>query len=170
MTITIRTYRDDDIETGRRLWEQLTEWHREIYKNPSIGGSEPGLQFDAHLERVGADRIWFAETDGEIVGMAGLIPENKDGSPEVEPIIVVPEARGTGVGRILIEHVFTVARELGARDVAVSAVGRNAEAIRFYHDMGFDIISYVDLFHDLRPASEQPWREGETIAGRAFRV
>ena len=170
MTVTIRSYRDDDLETGRNLWEQLTKWHRELYDPPGIGGADPGLQFDGHLALVGTDRIWFAETDGAVVGMVGLIPENKDGSPEVEPIVVVPGARGSGVGRLLVEHVFTVARDQGAREVVVSAVGRNAEAIRFYHDMGFDTIGYVELFHDLRDESEQRWRDGETIAGRSFRV
>lgn len=128
------------------------------------------MQFDAHLGAVGTDRIWFAEIDGEVVGMVGLIPENKDGSPEVEPIIVVPDARRTGVGRLLIEHVLAVAREMGAREPVVGAVGRNAKAIRFYHDLGFDAIGYVELFHDLRAESEQRWRDGETIADRRFRV
>jgi GNAT superfamily N-acetyltransferase len=166
----IRTYRDSDLETCRELWVQLTERHREIYEAPTIGGDSPGLQFDGHLARVGADRIWLDEVDGNVVGMVGLIPENDEGSPEIEPVIVVPAARGTGVGRRLVEHVLDVARELGARDIVVRAVGRNAGAIRFYHEMGFDAIGYVELFHDLRPAADQPWRDGETITDRRFRV
>lgn len=166
----IRSYRDTDLGTCRELWVQLTKRHREIYETESIGGDNPGLQFDAHLATVGAERIWLAEDDGRVVGMVGLIPENKDGSPEIEPLIVTPEARGSGVGRRLVEHAIEAARELGARDVAVSAVGRNAEAIRFYHELGFDTIGYVELFRDLRPREDQPWRDGETIAGRRFRV
>lgn len=166
----IRSYRDSDLETCRELWVQLTERHREIYETDTIGGEDPGLQFDGHLARVGAERIWLDEVDGEVVGMVGLIPENHDGSPEIEPVIVVPQARGIGVGRRLVEHVVDVAREIGARDVVVSAVGRNAEAIRFYHEMGFDTIGYVELSHDLRPREDQPWRDGETFAGRRFRV
>ena len=165
----IRGYRDSDLETCRSLWVQLTEWHREIYDSPKIGGDNPGLQFDGHLERIGADRIWLAEVDGRVVGMVGLMPENEDGDLEMEPLIVSPEARGSGIGRRLVEHVFAVARELG-RDVMVRAVGRNAEAIRFYHEMGFDAIGYVELFHDSRPESDQPWLDGETVADRRFRV
>lgn len=40
----------------------------------------------------------------------------------------------------------------------------------FCHDLGFDTIGYVELFRDLRPTTEQPWRDGETIADRRFRV
>lgn len=166
----IRSYRDDDLEICRELWLQLTERHREIYETANIGGDNPGLQFDAHLDRVGREHIWVAELEGRVVGMAGMIPENHDGSPELEPIIVLPEARGSGIGRQLVEQVFAAARAMGSRDVVVSAVGRNEEAIRFYHEMGFDVIGYVEMFHDFRPRSEQPWRDGEEIADRRFRV
>lgn len=165
----IRSYREDDLEICRELWVQLTERHREIYESPGIGGDNPGLQFDAHLDRVGPEHIWLAELEGKVVGMVGMIPENHDGSPELEPIIVLPEARGTGTGRQLVEQVLAAARAMGARELVVSAVGRNAEAIRFYHEMGFDVIGYVEMFHDFRPTAEQSWRDGETIADRRFR-
>jgi GNAT superfamily N-acetyltransferase len=166
----IRSYRPDDLETCRALWVQLTEWHRSIYDSPTIGGDDPGRQFDDHLAKVGPEHIWLAEIDGRVVGMVGLIIETGEGSPEIEPVIVVPQSRGTGVGRQLVEHVLEIARGLGLRDVTVRAVGRNAEAIRFYHGLGFDTIGYVELFHDLRPVGEQPWRDGETVAGRRFQV
>ena len=167
----IRNYRDDDLQTCRDLWVRLIEWHQEIYETSNIvGGDKSGAQFDAHLNLVGAERIWLAEEAGVVVGMVGLMPENDEGSPEIEPLIVTPEARGTGVGRQLVEHVLEVARDLGVRDVIVRAVGRNAEALRFYHEMGFDMIGYVELSNDLRPKDEQLWRDGETIADRRFRV
>ena len=61
-------------------------------------------------------------------------------------------------------------QDLGLRDVNVHVVGRNAEAIRFYHDVGFDIIGHFELFYDTSPHDEQLWRDGETVAGRRFRV
>lgn len=166
----IRGYRAGDLETCRSLWDELTEWHRTIYNSPTIGGDDPGLQFDEHLAKVGPEHIWLAEIEGEAVGMVGLIIETAEGSPEIEPVIVVPQARGTGIGRQLVEHVLEIARGLGVLDVTVRVVGRNAEALRFYHELGFDTIGYIELFHDLRPTTEQPWREGETIADRRFGV
>lgn len=166
----IRSYDDEDLQTCRELWVYLTEHHRELYNSPGIGGDNPGLQFDDHLARVGAEHIWLAEAEGTVVGMAGLIPENPDGSAELEPIVVLPEARGRGVGQELVEHVLRVAREKGSREVVVRAVGRNAESMRFYHEMGFDTLGYVEFIHDFRPIAEQPWRLGERIADRRFRV
>ncbi len=170
MTVHIRSYEDGDLEVGRNLWVQLTEWHRGIYDAPGIGGDNPGLQFDEHPNKVGSERIWLAESDGEIVGMTGLEPGRDEGTLQIEPLIVVPEARGSGVGRALVEHLISVIKGLGLRDLNVSVVGRNAEAIRFYHEMGFDTIGYIELFLDTTAATEQMWRDGESLAGRSFRV
>ncbi len=38
-----------DREACRALWRELTECHRTIYGDPSIGGDDPGLYFDEHL-------------------------------------------------------------------------------------------------------------------------
>ena len=105
---------------------------------PGIGGDQPGLQFDEHLAEVGAENIWLAESNGEIVGMTGLIV--REGEGELEAIIVSPGHRAKGIGRRLAEAVIKGAREKGLRRVIVKPVGRNASAIQFFHAMGFDIL------------------------------
>jgi hypothetical protein len=82
----IRPYQPGDLESCRALWVELTEWHRHIYQSPAIGGDEPGLQFDEHLDRVGAEHLWVAEVDGRVVGLAGLIPGDR--AAELEPVVV----------------------------------------------------------------------------------
>ena len=166
----IRTYVDSDLDACRDLWAHLTETHRQIYDAPEIGGDNPGMQFDEHLAKVGRERIWVAEEAETIVGMIGLQPGYEEGGVEIEPIVVAPEARGTGVGRALVQHVIEVVKGMELRDLSVHVVGRNAEAIRFYHDVGFDVIGHVELLHDTSPRSDQPWRDGETVAGKRFRV
>ena len=166
----IRTYRETDLEGCRQLWVELTEWHRTIYQAPSIGGDDPGKQFDAHLAKVGSERVWVAEQGDAVVGMIGLQPGYDEGTVEVEPLVVAAAARGNGIGTALVEHVISQVQKMGLRDVNVHVVGRNAEAIRFYHDVGFDVIGHVELFYDTRPRDEQPWRDGETVSGRRFRI
>ena len=46
--------------------------------------------------------------------------------------------------------------------------GRNADAIRIFHSLGFDVVTRVELTYDL--GSGDRWREGEELAGRTFRV
>lgn len=166
----IRPYRETDLAACRELWAQLTEWHRKIYEAPSIGGDDPGRLFDAHLAKVGKERLWVADREGRVTGLIGLQPGSDEGTLEIEPLVVSSEARNSGVGKALVAHVVAVVKDMGLHDVNVRAVGRNAEAIQFYHDAGFNVIGYVELFHDTRPSDEQRWRDGETIAGRRFRV
>jgi putative acetyltransferase len=168
--VQIRNYAPTDLEPCRELWVHLTQWHRDIYQAPSIGGDDPGKIFDEHLAKVGNERIWLAVLEGSVVGMIGLQPGYDEGTLEIEPMVVSPEARGQGVGKALVEHVVEVVQGMGMHDLNVHVVGRNAEAIRFYHDAGFNVIGHFELFLDTRPPDKQPWREGEMIAGRSFRV
>jgi GNAT superfamily N-acetyltransferase len=164
----IRNFEQSDLEAARSLWVDLTEWHRQIYDTPTIGGDDPGRKFDEHLERVGPDHVWLAERGGRVVGMTALIPH--DGNAELEPIVVAPDCRGRGIGEALARTVLAAARARGDRQLITQPVARNDSALRFFHHVGFDALGQLELIMDLRPAEEQVWRPGVTLAGRAFRV
>lgn len=163
---SIRRYRPEDLEQCRSLWTDLTAWHRQLYADQSIGGSHPGAGFDAHLADVGPERIWVAEQEGRVLGMAGMIVRGK--KVELEPLTVRAGCRGAGIGRELAEAVLSAARAEGAEQVVVRPTGRNADAIRVFHALGFDVVSRVELVHDLREGDR--WRDSEDYAGRRFRV
>lgn len=164
--VTIRRYRPEDLEDCRSLCADLTGWHRDLYRDPTIGGEDPGSGFDSHLAEFGAERIWVAEQDGRVVGLAGMIVSGR--KAELEPLSVRAGCRGIGIGRQLAEAVIAAARKEGARQLFVRPTGRNAEAIRVFHTLGFDVLSRVELVYDL--TGDERWREGEDIAGRTFRV
>jgi GNAT superfamily N-acetyltransferase len=163
---SIREYHPADREACRQLWVDLTQHHRDIYGTDAIGGEIPGDLFDEHLSAVGPGNIWVADEGGEVVGMTGLIVDGTDG--EVEPMIVAPAHRGSGIGRALLEHVVTVARGRGLRTLSARPVGRNSGAIATFHDAGFDVLGHIELMLDI--AGDRIWNEGETLAGREFRV
>ncbi len=164
----IRNYNARDLESCRALWVELTEWHREIYQSPGIGGANPGLQFDEHLETVGAENIWVAELDAQIVGLTGLIPG--EGEAELEPLVVSKSHRGQGIGQQLAETVIQTAQERGVGQLKVRPVGRNVQAIQFFHAQGFNILGHIELFMDFASGKEDLWRHGEQLAGKKFRV
>ena len=165
--VTVRGYADGDLEACRGLWVELTEQHRQIYDAPWIGGDDPGSQFDTHLGRVGADQLRMAEVDGVVVGLTGLQP--MDEGIEIEPVVVATSHRGRGIGHLLIETAITGGVAAGHKVVSVGVVGRNREAIEFYHAMGLDVVGEIELIYDTRPGADQRWKPGDAIAGLPFR-
>jgi GNAT superfamily N-acetyltransferase len=163
--VIVRVYRPGDLDACRALWAELTETHRELYDDPTIGGDDPGRQFDAHLAATGSDRIWVAEAAGQVIGLAGLLLEGD--RAELEPVVVTRSHRGAGVGRLLAAAVIEAARGAGARRLAVRPTGRNAAAIRFLHGIGFDVLGRVELQIEL---VDRPRRRRERIADRDFLV
>src|SRR5262249_38638776 len=125
--------------------------------------------FDEHLERAGAGNIWVAQDDsGQLVGMAGLV--SGENSAELEPLVVASGHRSRGIGRKLAEAVIARAHRSGARTVEGRPAARNAQAIRFFHGIGLDVLGQLELLLDLVEREPELWREGERLADRTFRV
>jgi GNAT superfamily N-acetyltransferase len=165
--IAVRDYASADYGACRRLWVELTEHHRRIYEDPSIGGDDPGVGFDDYLalsERVAS---WVADLDGSVVGLTGLLHRGRSG--EVEPVVVADRLRSRGVGRLLIERVVTEAVARGYEYLAIRPVARNVSAIRRFHDAGFQTLGgHVDLTMDLADRRHR-WLDGPRLHGRDFR-
>jgi GNAT superfamily N-acetyltransferase len=144
--INVRAYQATDRESCRRLWRELAEYHREIYNDYSIGWECPEDYFDMHLAKVGADRIWVATVDSSVVGFAGLVVEGEE--VKLDPIVVGKPFRRKGIGKKLVKLAISEAQKLGAKHLNVEPVARNAEAIKFYRELGFANVGYVQLFID----------------------
>jgi len=165
--VTVRGYEERDREACRALWRELTQWHRDLYEDESIGADrDAGDFFDEHLEHVGPERIWVAELEGAVVGFVGLIVDGQVG--ELEPLVVSSAVRGRGIGRALAEHVVATARALGLRRLDVKPAARNASAIAFFHDAGFDSLGQLELMIYL--AEPKDWPVRERLADRDFRA
>lgn len=168
MSCHVRLYEHTDREACRTLWRELTQTHRDLYDDQSIGGEhDPGDFFDEHLETAGADSVWVAELDGRVVGFTSLL-RPKEALGELEPIVVAPEVRGSGVGKALALKVIERARELQIRRLDVRPAARNGAAIRFFHDLGFDSLGQLELMIYLQESKDWPVRE--TIADSPFRA
>lgn len=165
--MTIRRFREADSPACRALWAELTRWHRALYDDPSIGGDDAGAGFDDYVREFARAWLWVAEREGSVVGLAGLILRGQQA--EVEPVVVSFDARGEGIGRALVETAVEAARAQGVGQVKVSPVARNAQAIGFFHRLGFTTLGHVDLLLDLRRPPEY-WRSGEQLADRDFDV
>jgi GNAT superfamily N-acetyltransferase len=155
----VRGYRKSDLDSCRKLWEELTVKHREIYDDPSIGGDRPGMFFDEHLKRVGARNVWVAVQGSRVVGFVGLIVDGEDA--EIEPLVVTKKMRGSGIGAQLTAAAAAKAsRTKGVKYLTVRPVARNVEAMRFFRDMGLVNVGRVEMFKDFRG---RKWKKGLKI-------
>ncbi len=163
--VTIRQYQQSDLESCRSLWVDLTQRHRDIYESSTIGGDDPGQNFDKHLSRVGGKNIWVAEHEGKVIGMVGLIQDDT----EVEPIVVASDYRCRGVGTQLLQRVIKKAEELGLRYLSIRPVIRNREAISLFYKTGFRLLGHIDMFMDLNKEPQITWIPGPEIQGHSFK-
>ena len=164
--MSVRNYEASDLDRCRSLWAEMTQRHREIYDDPSIGGEDPGLEFDKHLSSVGPERVWVATSGEEVVGLMSLIQDGQQA--EVEPIVVSSQHRGRGIGQELLNHAIEQAKALGVLCLSVKPVARNEEAISFFHDTGFKTLEHVQLFMWLGPSSPGQWKSGPKLFGKPF--
>ncbi len=159
----VRKYREADMEQRRSLWRELTEWHREIYQDSTIGGERPEDYFDNHLAKIGPNQLWVAVHDSSVIGLMGLVFEGKEA--EIEPLIVNKNYRSTGIGTRLVEIVISEARKKGIRFLSVKPVARNIKTINFLNNQGFKNIGHVELIFDF---SNYTWKSRLDIQGCKF--
>jgi len=87
----------------------------------------------------GSDKAtFFAQLDDEVVGLAGgYRPTPSSLNVELVSMWVSPDARGRGVGALLVDAVIAWATETGAATVSLWVTSGNAPAERLYAATGF---------------------------------
>jgi GNAT superfamily N-acetyltransferase len=130
-TITLRPANDGDAE---RIASLFTD---EGY--PS--GPSDILE---RLERFGSEhsRVIVADNGGEVLGFVAIhaLPrfEHSDRVLRVMALVVDAGVRERGVGRMLMEEVERLGREVGAAFAEVTAGHHRPDARRLYEDLGYD--------------------------------
>lgn len=87
------------------------------------------------------------EADGAVIGYAGLLVVGAEA--DVQTIALVPEARGGGRGRLLMEALLAEARRRDVREVFLEVRADNSVAQSLYASLGFEAIA-------VRPRYYQP--------------
>jgi GNAT superfamily N-acetyltransferase len=113
--LRIRARRPDDVD--RRLIRELARLHAQALAAGMALGATTATDLEELHRTALADRtrvVLIAERDDEIVGMAHLVPSaaaNARHRAEVQRVAVDEDARGTGIGRRLMEAVEHAALE-----------------------------------------------------------
>ena len=114
-----------------------------------FGANHPGTVYydvttDALYELFQKDgaAYFVAELNGEIVGGGGIYPT--DGLPadtcELVKMYLLPPARGTGLGRTLIEKSIAFAKATGYKQVYLETMPELKQALNIYAKFGFEYL------------------------------
>jgi len=93
-----------------------------------------------HIEDIlpPSGRLYLArDPQGDLIG-CGTLAKMEPGVGEMKRLFVRPEARGTGLGRALVEVRIAAAREMGLSSIIADTLRKNLEMQSLYDKLGFE--------------------------------
>lgn len=132
--------REDNVALAQLIRDTLTEF----------GANRPGTVFydastDALFElfQTPKSAYFVAELNGSIVGGAGIFPTEglAASTCELVKMYLVPQARGLGIGKKLIQLCEKTAVSLGFENMYLESMPELKQAIALYEKQGFEYLS-----------------------------
>lgn len=139
--VRIRTIAQADNESLARIIRSTLK---------EFGANHPGtVYYDAATDHlfegfIATPRsIYFvAEYEGEVLGGGGIFPSN--GLPadtaELVKMYLLPQARGIGLGSLLIGKCISFAEEAGYKNIYLETMPELKQALHTYEKFGFEFI------------------------------
>lgn len=115
-----------------------------------FNANKPGTAyFDKHLFELHSffsapdAAYWVLEAEGAVLGGAGIFPGMglPPGYCELVKLYLLPQARGKGWGRLLIDHCLRAAKGLCYTHVYLETLPELAQAVPLYEKMQFKYLS-----------------------------
>jgi len=77
------------------------------------------------------------------LGYGAFKPKLNDGL-KLEMLAVSPEARGKGIGKIMLDYMLDLAREEGFKTITLEVIDSNEKAKKLYERQGYKNIKYMN--------------------------
>lgn len=145
--VTIRPIRPEDRDIERafvlglssdsryfRFFSTLKDLSPELLDRFTQVDYPKEMAFIATIDDRGAERE---------IGVARYVPGGQRGTAEFA-IVVADDWQGKGIGRVLLDHLFGVARDVGFTRIEALVLTANTNMLRFCRDFGFEILPYPD--------------------------
>ncbi|MFC3443921.1 GNAT family N-acetyltransferase [Sphingobium rhizovicinum] len=150
-TVRLRSLQPGDL--GRIVERQAILYAQEYGWNQDYEALAARIVADFHQSFDPArEDAWIAEMDNQMVGSIFLVKGESDAVAKLRLLYVEPDARGAGVGKMLVEACIARARDLGYEqlDLWTNSVLTAARAI--YQRAGFKLVDeapHHSFGHDL---------------------
>lgn len=127
------------------LWQMVklfNEAYSEYYVPVSL--SLERLASLVHREDIDLERSRVAAIGGRLVGLGLLGLRSREAY--ICGVGVVPDLRGMGIGRAVMESLLQEARQAGAGRVRLEVLCQNERAVRLYSGLGFAILGELTSY------------------------
>ena len=139
-SITIREIRqEDDHAIAKVIRDVLIE-----HNVPKVGTAYADPQLDYMYEAyTSPNTVYYViENNGKVIGGAGIAPleEQAQNICELQKMYFLPEARGLGLGRLMIEKCLAKAKEMSYQKCYLETMPYMTAAQHLYKKNGFEYI------------------------------
>ncbi|HEY5507893.1 MAG TPA: GNAT family N-acetyltransferase [Paludibacter sp.] len=126
----------------------LAELIRSVFREFNI--DKPGTVYDDpttdtlfELFQTEKSAYWVAEQDGQLLGGCGIYPTEglPLGCPELVKFYLSADARGEGIGKLLIQVGINTARSLGYKKLYLESFPELQRAVGMYSGLGFSLLN-----------------------------
>jgi putative acetyltransferase len=139
-TITIRNIRQsDNPHLAKIVKDTLAEFGA---NHPNTVYYDPTTDALYELFQKKGAHYFVAVINDEIVGGSGIYPTHglPDDTCELVKMYLIPQARGKGLGRTLIEKSLDYAKEAGYKNVYLESMPELKKALTVYAKFGFEYL------------------------------
>jgi len=130
----------DNVQLAVIVRDTLTEFGANV---PGTVYFDPTTDALFELFQTPQSAYFIAEMEGKIVGGGGIYPTEDlpNNTCELVKMYLLPEARGLGVGRMLMERCLETARLNGFGQVYLETLPELKQAVKVYEKFGFEFLS-----------------------------
>lgn len=101
--------------------------------------SDPKTDKLYELFQIPGSHYWVAEEEGRVLGGCGIYPTERlpEGCVELVKFYLLPESRGRGIGKELLEKCIDSAKDSGYRQIYLESFPELGRALYMYEKAGF---------------------------------
>jgi ribosomal protein S18 acetylase RimI-like enzyme len=119
------------IDLHGRVYSAECGWNATYFKSFVAG---PLIEFSRRKRQ--REQLWLAESAGTLIGCIAIVEASRE-EAQLRWFVVAPEARGKGLGTLLLTSALTFAREKGYATVSLWTEKSLTRATRLYERAGF---------------------------------
>jgi len=142
MSVIIRNNRKEDNETLAKIIRASFE-DFEVKSTCGTVYTDPTTDDLFSLFQTEKSALFVAEENGTILGCCGIFPTDNlpENTTELVKFYLTKEARGKGIGKLLMEKSVEKAKELGYQQVYLESLPEFSKAVSIYEKQGFQYLT-----------------------------